>query len=93
MHGHTYRVDIEVAGELTEPEGWVCDYAVIARAWAPMHEALDHRTLNDFIDNPTTEVLACWIAQRLMASAVGPMLRAVTVHESASTWARWAQQP
>lgn len=67
LHGHTYRVEIRVRGEPGGRLGMVIDYADLAAAWEPIHEALDHRYLNDVngLAVPTTEVLAAWIYDRL----------------------------
>lgn len=83
MHGHTYRVEIQCVGELDE-RGMVVDYAEIAAAWQPLHDLLDHRTLNEVpgLENPTTEVLVGWLLERLML----PQLRCVRVYESSTTW-------
>ena len=85
MHGHTYRCEIVCAGEL-DARGMVVDYAEIAAAWAPIHDAIDHRTLNEIpgLENPTTELLAPWILKR-MASAM-PRVVSVRVFESSTTW-------
>ncbi len=65
----------------------VSRHAEIAAAWAPVHAALDHRCLNDVegLGNPTTEVLAPWIMQRIGGEAA-IFLVAVRVYESSSTW-------
>lgn len=88
MHGHTYRVEIILSGELDPLLGWFVDYADITEAWAPIHDALDHRVLNDVIGlvNPTTEVLVDWIIKRLAKSSIGKHLDRVRVYESSSTW-------
>lgn len=44
LHGHTYRVEIEVCGE-PDDNGMVVDYANLAAAWAPLHDQLDHSYL------------------------------------------------
>jgi len=84
-HGHTYRVEILVRGELDE-RGMVVDYADIARAWAPIHEMLDHRDLNTIegLENPTTEILVPFIFGALLDAL--PDLHAVRVYESSTTW-------
>lgn len=66
LHGHTYRVELIVVGPL-DTTGIICDYADIAAAWAPIHEALDHRYLNEIpgLETPTTEIMANWIYERL----------------------------
>lgn len=90
LHGHTYRVEVVCEGEPDE-RGFVCDYAEIAAAWAPMHEVLDHRELNlvPGLENPTTEVLAPWILERFARSL--PCVALVRVYESSTTWCEAAQ--
>lgn len=85
MHGHTYRVEVACEG-VPDSRGMVCDYSEIAAAWAPLHDLLDHRVLNDVpgLENPTTEVLAPFILDRLAAS--GLPVTSVRVFESSSTW-------
>ena len=62
--------------------GWVIDFADIERAFAPLHAQLDHRYLNevDGLDNPTSEVVAMWIWERLVATLPG--LERVVVRET-----------
>lgn len=83
MHGHSYRVTVEVRGEI-RPDGMVMDFAGISAAWGHIAKALDHRLLNDIIDNPTSENLALWIAGQL--KVVG--LSAVTVSETQTSACR-----
>lgn len=67
LHGHSFRVEVHVAGEVGATSGWVMDFADIKRAFGPLAEQLDHRYLNEVpgLENPTSEVLARWIWQRL----------------------------
>lgn len=86
LHGHTYRVEIRLTGPLDE-RGMVVDYAEIAEAWQPLHDALDHRCLNEVpgLENPTTEVLVAWLLNRLRGH--WPVfLLAVRVYESSTTY-------
>ena len=82
LHGHHFEVEVAVTGPVDPELGWYMDYAEIAQAWAPLQEALDHRTLNDVagLDNPTSENLALWIWQRLVHTLPG--LEGVVVHET-----------
>lgn len=95
LHGHTYRVEVFCEGEV-DHRGMVCDYAEISRLWAPLHDVLDHRCLNDIdgLGNPTTEVLAPFILRYLESQALThrnglepplPII-GVRVYESSSTW-------
>jgi 6-pyruvoyltetrahydropterin/6-carboxytetrahydropterin synthase len=85
LHGHSYRVEIHVVGELDPTLGWVVDFAELVEAFAPLHDQLDHRYLNevDGLENPTSEVLARWIWQRLEARLPG--LDAVIIRETCTS--------
>jgi 6-pyruvoyltetrahydropterin/6-carboxytetrahydropterin synthase len=67
VHGHTFRVRLTVSGPVDPVTGFVLDFAEVQRAFAPVHEALDHRFLNDVpgLENPTSEHLAIWIWNQL----------------------------
>ncbi len=81
-NGHSWRIDVAVAGSVDPAAGWLIDYHDIEAAWTPIHEALDHRHLNDVdgLENPTSELLAVWIWNRLEPRLGG--LCSVTVHET-----------
>lgn len=85
LHGHSFRVEVRVVGEVGDESGWVMDFAELSRAWQPLHEILDHRYLNEIpgLDNPTSEVLAQWIWGRLAPGLDG--LAAVTVRETCTS--------
>ena len=70
MHGHTYRVVVEISGPV-RADGFVLDFAEISEAWKPLHERLDHACLNDVLENPTAENLAVFIADNLTSQLSG----------------------
>jgi 6-pyruvoyltetrahydropterin/6-carboxytetrahydropterin synthase len=84
LHGHSYRVQVHVEGAVDEAAGWVMDFADIKAAFAPLHDQLDHRYLNDVegLGNPTSENVAQWIWDRLAPSLP---LSAVTVRETCTS--------
>jgi 6-pyruvoyltetrahydropterin/6-carboxytetrahydropterin synthase len=67
MHGHHYRVRVEIAGPVGEASGWVVDYAVVELVCSPEIRQLDHSTLNDVIDNPTCERICEWLWEKWQA--------------------------
>ena len=73
---------VTVTGPVDPKMGWVIDFADVKNAFAPLHAALDHRYLNEIegLGNPTSEVLAQWIWERLAPEL--PMLSAVEVRET-----------
>jgi 6-pyruvoyltetrahydropterin/6-carboxytetrahydropterin synthase len=85
LHGHSFRVAVHVEGALDPRLGWVRDFADLAAAWQPLHDALDHRYLNEIpgLENPTSEVLAQWIWGRLAPSLTG--LARIVVQETCTT--------
>lgn len=85
MHGHSFRIEIEVAGAVAPELGYLIDYAAISAAAGPVIDRLDHRVLNDIdgLENPTSEVLAAWVWEQLAPGL--PLLSAVIVHETCSS--------
>jgi 6-pyruvoyltetrahydropterin/6-carboxytetrahydropterin synthase len=82
MHGHSFRIELHVAGPVDPVLGWVQDFAELSAAFAPLFEQLDHRCLNDVegLENPTSERLAEWVWHHLKAAL--PLLTRVVVHET-----------
>lgn len=72
-HGHTFLVRLTVRGPIDPATGFVVDFDDVRRAWAPLHEQLDHRYLNAVpgLENPTSEFLAQWIWRALQATLPG----------------------
>ncbi len=89
MHGHSFKIEVCVEGECDPRLGWLMDYAEIGAAFQPLFDQLDHRCLNDVsgLDNPTSEMLAKWVWDRLEPSL--PLLTAVTVAETCTARAEY----
>lgn len=85
LHGHSFRITIAVSGPVGETTGWVMDFADLKDAFRPLFLELDHNYLNEIpgLENPTSEVLARWIWQRLKPRL--PQLSRVTVNETCTS--------
>ncbi len=73
LHGHSFRVEVAIAGTPDAEHGWITDFGALDRRIAGLVEALDHRTLNDVpgLEQPTLERIAQWIFERLTPSLPG----------------------
>jgi 6-pyruvoyltetrahydropterin/6-carboxytetrahydropterin synthase len=82
LHGHSYGIVVHVRGPVDPEMGWVVDFADIAEAFRPLLARLDHYYLNEIegLENPTSEVLAMWIWDRLHPEL--PLLFRVVVEET-----------
>jgi 6-pyruvoyltetrahydropterin/6-carboxytetrahydropterin synthase len=82
LHGHSFQIEVRVAGPVDAHLGWVRDFADVGKAFAPLYDQLDHHYLNDVpgLENPTSENLARWIWARL--KPVLPDLSQVSVRET-----------
>lgn len=92
LHGHSFKVEIVVAGECDPQLGWLMDYADIKAAFKPLWEQLDHHYLNEIpgLTNPTSENVAIWIWERLKPSL--PLLAEVVVAETCTAQAVYRGQ-
>lgn len=88
LHGHGFEVVIHANRDLAGA-GPDVDYDLLDRLWAPVAEQIDYRCLNDVpgLSNPTSEMLASWLWQRLAAEL--PTMSWVTVYETASCGATY----
>ena len=67
MHGHSFKVEIHVEGEVNPEIGWVYDHKCISDAMNPLIDLMDHSYLNDIqgLESPTIEVIAAWFWRKL----------------------------
>jgi 6-pyruvoyltetrahydropterin/6-carboxytetrahydropterin synthase len=86
LHGHNYRVEIVLAGDV-DGRGFVMDFGEMDALMAPLLAEVDHKLLNEVpgLDNPTAEIIAAWFLKR-----IGAAVR-VRVWENADCWAEVAR--
>jgi len=89
LHGHSFRVEIHVAGPIGDHSGWVMDFGDIKSAFRPLYDQLDHHYLNEIegLENPTSENLARWIWQHLKPGL--PLLSAIVINETCTSGCRY----
>jgi 6-pyruvoyltetrahydropterin/6-carboxytetrahydropterin synthase len=82
LHGHSFKIELVVAGLVNPETGWFIDYGDLDALWQPLHDQLDHNYLNEIpgLENPTSENLAHWLWHKLRPSL--PSLERVIVHET-----------
>jgi 6-pyruvoyltetrahydropterin/6-carboxytetrahydropterin synthase len=85
LHGHSFRFDVVVEGDVPPEKGYLVDYGEISAAVEPVVKQLDHYYLNEIpgLANPTAEVLAGWLFERIKARL--PLLSSIIVRETCST--------
>lgn len=89
MHGHSYRVELQLEGPVDPQSGFVIDFFDVERAFGPLLAHLDHHCLNDVdgLENPTAENIAVWIWDRVKPTL--PQIAAVVVFETPNCWAEY----
>ena len=89
LHGHSYRLDVSLEGPLQDvgpARGMIEDFDTLKSVVSEtVIEPLDHRSLNDIIENPTAERIVLWIWQRLAPQLAG--LAELTLWETRSACA------
>jgi 6-pyruvoyltetrahydropterin/6-carboxytetrahydropterin synthase len=84
LHGHSYRLDVTLDGPLQEAgpaAGMVEDFEVVSRVVeGAVVDRLDHRSLNELMDNPTAENILVWMWRRLAPEL--PQLAELTLWET-----------
>lgn len=82
MHGHSYRVELQLEGPVDPSSGFVVDFFDIEAVFGNLLVQLDHQCLNEVqgLENPTVENISLWIWGRVKPTL--PQLIKVRVHET-----------
>ncbi len=88
LHGHSYRVRVELSSETLESPGFVQDYRELEDIKDFINNTLDHRYLNDIFPFETTaENMAKYIYDTFKEKH--PLITSVAISETAKTWAKY----
>src|ERR1700712_3389468 len=63
LHGHSFRFDVIVEGDVDPARGYLIDYGDIKQIVSPLVDPLHHHPLNDIagLENPTSEMIAVYL--------------------------------
>ena len=63
LHGHSFQVEVFLAGKPDPATGFVADLGEVERECARVRAALDHRLLNEVegLSRPSLENISVWI--------------------------------
>lgn len=89
LHGHSYRVEVELASKRLDEHGFVLDYGELKVFEEYLKARYDHRHLNDLMLYPTAEHLAVTRYDWLLFNFPQWPVTAVRVSETAKTWAEF----
>jgi 6-pyruvoyltetrahydropterin/6-carboxytetrahydropterin synthase len=92
LHGHSFRVELHVAGPVQDESGWLMDFADLKELFQPLYGRLDHNYLIEIegLENPTSENIARWIWDRLKPTI--PQLSQVVIRETCTSGAIYRGQ-
>ena len=94
IHGHNYRVEVQIESSDLPGGDMVVDFGLVRQAMAEALEPWDHHLLNDVDDfsgiEPTTEVICRLLYDKLSSRFSGSVfLRKIIVWETDDCWASY----
>ena len=93
MHGHTFKIIIELDAPINKKTGFVMDfYDLDLIVNNKIIKTIDHKVLNDIkgLENPSSEYLSIWIWSKLIVYI--PILSEITVSEDNGTGIKYSGQ-
>jgi len=98
MHGHNWKLEVEVDAERLDDMGMALDFKVIRTRAREIAGVLDHRYLNEIPPfdelNPTAENIAAYLFDRLAAALNdgNVTVKAVTLWETDRACVRYTEE-
>ena len=88
VHGHSWRVSIEIVAAGLDAEGMAFDFVAARSALLELARRFDHRDINTVPPfdalSPTTEALATWFSEQMQERLPTARIRSATVWEGPS---------
>ncbi|MAQ43136.1 MAG: 6-carboxytetrahydropterin synthase QueD [Candidatus Marinimicrobia bacterium] len=91
MHGHTFKIIIEIDGPIDKKTGFVMDfYDLDLIIDNKIIKRIDHKVLNDIkgLNNPSSEFLSVWVWEQLIKDI--PILSSITISEDNGTGVKYS---
>lgn len=85
-HGHTYKVEVVVEGDIDPRTHFVIDYFELRQQIEEVLSELDHTYLNDLIPYPSSEHIAQHIHKQLEKKLKDVRLVSVKLWEGDNKW-------
>lgn len=96
VHGHNYKVELQVKSPIVDRSGMVIDFTLLRQALDRLLQRFDHQDLNEVKPfdalNPTAENIAKLIYEEMAMKFSSPKVKigSVTVWETESSFATYA---
>lgn len=89
LHGHTYKLTIEIEGIVNE-YGWVMNFKDLKAIIKPkVIDVLDHSFINDIIPISTAENIIIWIEKQIKNDIEQfAKLKSITLYETSNSYAK-----
>ncbi len=90
LHGHTYRLTIEIEGDINK-YGWVMNFKDLKHiVKSKVIDVLDHSNINDIIAIPTAENMIIWIEKQIKDdfTQYNTKLKSIILYETSNSYAK-----
>ncbi|WP_448589906.1 6-carboxytetrahydropterin synthase QueD [Thermodesulfobium sp.] len=96
IHGHTFKVSVEISGNSLDEFGMLIDFRIIKKKLKEIIDVFDHKLLNEVVTfSPTSENLSKYIFdefEKFLKNYKGINVNSITVWESQTTCAKYQKE-
>lgn len=93
LHGHQWKLEVEVSGEVDKESGMVVDFVKMKRAVTEVIiNKFDHHLINDILPLPTAENMVMYmvpILQEIFNLGLLVTLERIRLYETPTSFAEW----